>query len=206
MNLLVSPPYFARMFYPDAIWRKVPADSTEKKVYLTFDDGPIPEVTEWVLSFLREEKIKATFFCVGNNVELHPEIFRKVKEEGHICANHTFNHISGWQTPNNQYFENVERCDKYYSNRLFRPPHGRITLSQYSKLKRKYQFVFWDVVSFDFDKNTSPQKCFENVCNHTRNGSVIVFHDSVKAQRNLEIALPQSIKFLKEEGYSFGLL
>lgn len=203
--MLVSPPYFARIFYPDAIWRK-PVSGAEKKVYLTFDDGPIPEVTEWVLSFLEQEKIRATFFCVGNNIELHPDVFLKVKAAGHVCANHTYNHVSGWKTPNKEYFGNIEKCDRYYSNRLFRPPYGRITLSQYSKLRRKYEIVFWDVVSFDFDAGVSPQQCFENVRRHTRNGSVIVFHDSIKARKNLEHSLPRSVQFLKDQGYSFGTL
>jgi peptidoglycan-N-acetylglucosamine deacetylase len=203
--MLVSPPYFARLFYPEATWRKTIPEG-EKKVYLTFDDGPIPGVTEWVLHFLEQEKIKSTFFCVGNNVELNPGIFEKVKAAGHICANHTFNHMSGWSSSNKEYFDNIEKCDKYYSNKFFRPPHGRITLSQYSRLKRKYEIVFWDVVSFDFDARTSPEKCFENVRNNVRNGSIIVFHDSLKAQKNLEQALPRSVQFLKEEGYAFGLL
>ena len=181
-------------------------NSKEKKVYLTFDDGPIPDVTEWVLSFLEQEKIKATFFCVGNNVDLHPQIFKKVLEAGHVCANHTFNHMNGFSVNNKTYFENIEKCDKYYGNKLFRPPHGRIKLSQYSKLKRKYKIVFWDVVSFDFDKNVTEEKCFENVKKHTRAGSIIVFHDSVKAKKNLLYALPKSVQFLKAEGYEFGTL
>jgi peptidoglycan/xylan/chitin deacetylase (PgdA/CDA1 family) len=201
--MLVTPPYFARLFYPEATWRKNPEI---KKVYLTFDDGPIPEITEWVLHFLEAENIKATFFCVGNNVHLNPEIFKKVKDAGHKCANHTFNHLSGWKTNNKEYFENIERCDKYYNNKLFRPPHGRITLSQYSKLKKKYEIVFWDVVSFDFDAATPPEKCLQNVTENVRNGSVIVFHDSIKAKKNMQYALPLAVKYLKEQGYEFGLL
>ncbi|MBC7864570.1 MAG: polysaccharide deacetylase family protein [Bacteroidia bacterium] len=201
--MLVTPPYFARLFYPEATWRK---NTDIKKIYLTFDDGPIPEITEWVLHFLESENIKATFFCVGNNVELNPTIFQKVKDAGHKCCNHTFNHMSGWKTPNKEYFDNIEICDKYYSNKLFRPPHGRITLSQYSTLKKKYEIVFWDVISFDFDANTTPEKCLQNVTEHTRNGSVIVFHDSIKAKKNMQYALPLAVKFLKEQGYEFGLL
>jgi peptidoglycan/xylan/chitin deacetylase (PgdA/CDA1 family) len=204
--MLVSPPYFARIFYPEAIWRINSTKAGDKKVFLTFDDGPIPEVTEWVLSFLEAEKIRASFFCVGNNVELHPKIFEKVNLAGHVCANHSYNHLSGWSTNNKDYFENIEKCNKFYTNNFFRPPFGKIKLSQYSKLKKKYQLVFWDVVSFDFDANTSPENCVKNVIENTRNGSIIVFHDSKKAEKNMKYALPKVVHFLKQEGYEFAVL
>jgi len=204
--------WFIKKIFSRFVWDMCNATNT---VYLTFDDGPTPEVTEWVLSVLKEHNIKATFFCIGNNIEKHPDIFKKVIDEGHTIANHTFNHLNGWNTSNQTYLENIDKTEsliaQYYSsfknNKLFRPPYGRMKSSQAKEvLKKGYKIIMWDVLSADFDKTITPEKCLENITKNTRNGSIIIFHDSVKAYPNLKHALPSSIKYLKEKGFSFGVV
>jgi len=190
----------------------------EKKVYLTFDDGPTPEVTEWTLSQLKQFDAKATFFCIGENILKHPEIFNKVIKEGHSIGNHTFNHLKGWETPTKDYIQNMIECDNQISqhcktfnlqssisnlkSRLFRPPYGKIKFAQSRILKKMdYRIIMWDVLSADFDQDVSPEECLENVIGNVSSGSVIIFHDSIKASRNLEYALPKTLAFLKEKGY-----
>lgn len=184
--------------------------NTEKKTYLTFDDGPTPEVTEWVLSVLKQHNIKATFFCIGDNVRKHPEIFQKVIQEGHSIGNHTYNHLQGWKTSDKDYLENVKLCETVLNNlqtanrKLFRPPYGKIRLSQSAKLRKLgYKIIMWDVLSADFDIRISPEKCLENTIKNTTQGSIIVFHDSKKAFQNLEYSLPKTIEILKEKGFLF---
>ena len=213
--------YFYNMFY----WIKTPQivkwlfynqiwslQNKERKVYLTFDDGPTPDVTEWVLDVLKKENIKATFFCIGKNIETHPGIFQKIINEGHSIGNHTHNHLNGWKTTGKEYMENILQCEnriQQFSNgisktRLFRPPYGKITSTQTSKLRRAgYQIIMWDILSADFDTTVSPEKCLENAIRKAEPGSIIVFHDSLKAKNNLEYALPKAIRFLKEKGLVF---
>jgi len=182
--------------------------NNENKVYLTFDDGPTPEITEWVLSKLNEYNAKATFFCIGDNIRKYPEIFQKVINEGHSIGNHTFNHLNGWKTNTNNYIENAMRCDnetrnsKLETQNLFRPPYGKIKPSQ-SKILRKlgYKIIMWDVISYDFDATISKEQCLENVLKNVKSGSIIVFHDSKKAFFNLEYVLPRTLEFLKDKGY-----
>ncbi|MEN9443524.1 MAG: hypothetical protein RIS47_414 [Bacteroidota bacterium] len=200
MNLVVHPPRLLRSFYPGGIW-KIP--ETEKKIYLTFDDGPIPEVTYWVLSKLREYNAKATFFCVGENVERNPHIFSEIIRQGHSVGNHTFNHLNGWKTNFFSYLRNAETANGLIQSKLFRPPHGKLTFSQRNALGGKYQIVLWDVLSQDYDQTLSPEACFQNVARYATPGSVIVFHDSIKASRNLFYALPKTLEFLSREGYTF---
>ena len=186
--------------------------NTDKKIYLTFDDGPTPEVTEWVLTVLQQYKVQATFFCIGDNIRKHPEIFQKIISEGHAIGNHTFNHLQGWKTPDKTYLSNTSLCDqeihesgnsRLLSN-LFRPPYGKITLSQSAKLRKQgYKIIMWDVLSADFDNTITKEKCLENVVKNTTQGSIIVFHDSKKAFKNLEYALPKAIEFLKKKGFQF---
>lgn len=187
--------------FPGAIWR-IP-DSAEKCVYLTFDDGPIPEVTPWVLDVLDRYGVKATFFCVGDNVRKHPEIFRMVLERGHRVGNHTFNHIQGLRYLTKNYLRNVREADTLIHSRLFRPPHGHMRVPQLLMLRRKYRIVMWDVVTRDYSPHMTPRGVLNVVKRYTRNGSVIVFHDSLKAERNMREAMPRAIEWLLKEGYAF---
>ena len=200
---LVRPPYLLKKLYPKAVWRM---DAAQKIIYLTFDDGPVAEITPWVLDVLKEKKINATFFCVGENVVKNPEIFRRIKEEKHTTGNHTFNHLNGWNTHTANYLQNVEKCVMENPTLLFRPPYGKLKKSQYRMLTAQYSIIMWDVLSGDYDKDTSPEKCLSNVLKHVRNGSVIVFHDSYKAQEKLKYALPRFIDWALEKGYAFAVL
>ena len=197
-----------KWIFPKYIW-EIP--NSDKKIYLTFDDGPIPEVTEWVLELLKKHAIKATFFCIGDNIKKHQELFERVIREGHSIGNHTFNHIKGWDFSKEEYIENALLCEKEMiakgfnlRPKIFRPPYGKIKPSQ-SKILRKmgYRIIMWDVLSVDYDKNVSPERCLENIIKNTVSGSVIACHDSLKAFKNLEYALPRAIEYLKEKGFSF---
>ena len=209
--MIKVPKIIKKIFY-NQVW-DIP--NSENKIFLTFDDGPTPEVTEWVLNILEKENIKATFFCIGNNIEKHPEIFRKTIEKGHSIGNHTFNHLQGWKTETKEYIKNFDLCcsiiQKSAINNLqsviFRPPYGKIKPKQSKILRKKgYQIIMWDVLSKDYDSNTSAEKCLENVINNTSQGSIIVFHDSLKAQNNLEYSLPKAITFLKNKGFVFDTI
>lgn len=197
---LVTPPFWLKWLYPSLIWNK---SRNEKIIHLTFDDGPIPVVTPFVLNTLKKFDAKATFFCIGDNVQKHPEIYNQVLQEGHSVGNHTFNHLKGWRTNNADYLENVRKCSELVQSQLFRPPYGRGTRFQYSILGTQYSIIMWDVLSWDFDKNLSPEKCLKNVLQKTRNGSIVVFHDSLKAYPRLEYTLPLALKHWQEKGYSF---
>lgn len=179
----------------------------EKKVYLTFDDGPTPEITEWVLEELKKQQVKATFFCIGKNIKSHKDIFLKTIAEGHSVGNHTYNHLKGWDTSTEDYLDNVALCNVETNNHkplLFRPPYGKITKSQSKELlKQGYKIIMWDVLSADFDQTITPEKCLENVLQNVQSGSIIIFHDSVKAFKNLEYTLPKSLVILKQRGFIF---
>lgn len=175
-------------------------------LYLTFDDGPIPEVTPWVLEQLEKFKAKATFFCVGDNVKKHPTVFEQVKRQGHSIGNHTFNHLNGWATEIVPYFHNVRHCASLVNSVLFRPPYGKLRPKQAQFLQRHYRIVMWDVLSGDFDAHVSPEQCFTNVINNAQNGSIVVFHDSLKAKDNLEYTLPKVLEYFSERGYNFEKL
>lgn len=185
--------------------------NNEKKVFLTFDDGPIPEVTEWVLDILEQYNIKATFFCIGHNINTNPDIFKKIIDAGHAIGNHTYNHLHGWKTNNKEYIDNCTACrneiDKYYpkgSAKLFRPPYGEVKPAQAKRLRHEgYKLIMWDVLSADFDRGITPQQCLDNVINNTRSGSIIIFHDSIKAFDNLKYALPKAIEYLKKQQFVF---
>lgn len=180
----------------------------ENKVYLTFDDGPTPEITHWTLNQLKNYNAKATFFCIGDNIRKYPEVLKEVLKEGHCIGNHTFNHLNGWKTNTQDYIENAKLFEKEYGKlstencQLFRPPYGKIKPSQ-SKILRKmgYKIIMWDVLSVDFDVTITPEQCLENVLQNVHSGSIIVFHDSVKAFANLEYVLPRTLEFLKQKGF-----
>lgn len=182
-------------------------------VYLTFDDGPITEVTEWVLDILKKEEIKATFFCIGDNIRKNPTIYQRILNEGHQTGNHTFNHLNGWKTKTIEYIENFKLCETEQlklnaeHSLLFRPPYGKMTLCQSKKIQELgYKIVMWDVLSFDFKPTITAEKCKENVLNNTSAGSIIVFHDSLKAEKTLKKVLPEVIQGLKNRGFQFDVL
>jgi len=200
---LVHTPQYVQALFPGLTW-KMPAG--QKTIYLTFDDGPIPEVTPWVLDTLRQYKAKATFFCVGDNVRKYPGIYEQVIEEGHSVGNHTLNHLSGWSTENISYFHNIRHCARVVHSGLFRPPYGKLRPSQIQFLSRHYRIIMWDVLSADFDNDISPEDCFQNVIQHAEMGSIVVFHDSLKAQTNLRYALPLVLEHFSRLGYTFSAL
>lgn len=197
---LVKTPQIIQNLFPNFTW-KIP--SHEKVIYLTFDDGPIPEVTPWVLQQLEAFQAKATFFCVGDNVKKHQEVFQRVVEAGHSIGNHTFNHLSGWACENIPYFHNVRRCARLVDSNLFRPPYGRLKPKQSQFLQRHYRIVMWDVLSGDFDAKISKEQCLENVIANAGKGSIVVFHDSLKAKEKLQYALPKVLNYYSEKGYRF---
>ena len=196
-------PFILPLIYPNLTW-KISTD--EKVIYLTFDDGPIPEVTEFVLNTLNQFNAKATFFCIGENVRKHPAILDRVIEQGHSIGNHTYNHLNGWKHPSSTYVENVSKAASFTSSSLFRPPYGRISWKQIKALKQSYRIIMWDVLSGDFDTSLTAENCIENVLKHTESGSIIVFHDSEKAWPRLEKTLPFVLEKLKEKGYDFDTL
>lgn len=198
---------FIKKIFSNYIW-DIPND--ENKIYLTFDDGPTPEITQWVLDELKKYNAKATFFCIGNNIQKHPEIFSNVIENNHSIGNHTFNHLNGYKTPLNQYIENISLNQSEILNlqtkicNLFRPPYGKIKLSQSKKLRKLgFKIIMWDVLSVDYDRSISPEKCLENVIKNVKTGSIIVFHDSEKAFPNLEYTLPKTLEILTKKGFVF---
>ena len=203
--IIEQPPKLYRMLFPKSIW-KIPLKN-KKMVYLTFDDGPIPEVTPWVLDILDQYQIKATFFCVGDNVRKFPENYKEILKRGHKVGNHTHNHLQGWKTFGRKFVNNVKESSRYIQSNLFRPPHGHMFVYQLAHLHLLgYKTIMWDVVTRDYSKRMTPQQVFNNVKKYTRNGSIIVFHDSLKAEKNLRYALPHSIEWLLKEGYTFGAI
>lgn len=198
-------PDILRFVYPKAVWRYTP---NERCIYLTFDDGCVPEVTPKVLEILERERVKATFFCVGENVEKYPLLFEDLRARGHQVGNHTYNHLKGIKVSFDEYLTNVENADRVIGSRLFRPPYGRITPMQMRALRKVYGYriILWDLITNDFDRNLSPKEIMQNIQKYSRNGSIVVFHDSVKAAKNMLAVLPEAIKWWKEEGYEFRTL
>ena len=193
-------PGFFTSLFKDVVWR---LDETDKVVYLTFDDGPIPEITPWVLELLEKEDVKATFFCVGENVQKYPEVYHQILKGGHSVGNHTFNHLQGLDSNDHDFFRNIEKAGEYIDSDLFRPPHGWLKYTQYKFLKNKFRIIMWDLISCDYNRRIKPEKVLKNVTDFVRPGSILTFHDSVKAKNNLMKALPLSIKWMKEQGYRF---
>lgn len=173
-----------------------------KVVYLTFDDGPHPEITPWVIDLLKQYEMKASFFVVGDNARKYPDTLQLIKESGHSIGNHTMHHIKGWKSTTSDYIEDINLCDKYFTTNLFRPPYGQIKLNQIKLLKKNYQIVMWSILSCDFEQKLNQQKALRGLKESTKNGSIIVFHDSVKAEVNLRYLLPLYLKFLKDNGYT----
>lgn len=200
--IIEQPAIWLRWLYPRATWRM---DKNVKAVYLTFDDGPIPEATPFILKTLADFNIKATFFMVGDNVRKHPELYKMVVDAGHRIGNHTFNHYGGFKHTVRGYMANTEKADKLLHTNLFRPPHGAMRLPQYFWLGKKYRIVMWDLVTRDYSKWMTAEDVVNNVKRYVRNGSIITFHDSLKSIDKLRTALPESIKWLKKQGYEFKI-
>jgi peptidoglycan/xylan/chitin deacetylase (PgdA/CDA1 family) len=190
---LIRPPSLLRRLFPGLIWT-IPNE--ENRVFLTFDDGPDPEVTPWVLDTLAEFEAKATFFCLGKKVEKHPDLFERIKREGHAVGNHTYSHLDGWKTKNGKYFEDIERADVLIGSKLFRPPYGRIKPSQIKVLREKYKIIMWDVLSGDFDGRISSQQCLTNLSKFVKPGSIIVLHDKIRVSSKINDILPALLESL----------
>jgi peptidoglycan/xylan/chitin deacetylase (PgdA/CDA1 family) len=203
----VRPPYFLKKLYSKATWRK---DKSKQTIYLTFDDGPVPEVTPWVLDLLKQKNVAATFFCVGENVRKYPSVYNSILRHNHSIGNHTYHHLNGWSYDTIDYIKNIESCDEVListsSPKLFRPPYGKLKTTQLKHIINNYDVIMWDVLSGDFDKDTTREQCLLNVTKNVRNGSIIVFHDSIKAQENLKYTLPRFIDFALEKGFEFKVL
>lgn len=184
----------------DLVWSFKPIAPT---LYLTFDDGPVNGVTDKVLDLLDRFNAKATFFCVGENVKKNPGLYNKIKENGHAVANHSYNHLNGWKTGNFSYYKNILKATELIDSALYRPPYGKITRQQVKSLKKRFKIIMWDVLSGDFDVNLNPKDCTKNVISASRSGSIVVFHDSLKAKRNILESLPEVLKHFSERGFLF---
>ncbi len=212
MNLVpVKTPFIVKKIFPNYVWD---LDTGEKAIYLTFDDGPTPEITDWTLDRLKHYGAKATFFCIGNNIEKHPTIFKRIQDEGHTIGNHTFNHVKGWKTKTDDYIAEVLKTQKSIDSmmgnqqsgrvNLFRPPYGLITTRQGKALRKLgYKIIMWDVLAFDWEDFITNEQCYQNIISKATNGSIIVLHDSVKASKHLQYALPKVLNFFSEKGFEF---
>jgi len=198
-----QPNFFIRLIYQGALWR---INTKEKKLFLTFDDGPIPTVTDWVLDFLREQNIKASFFCIGKNVKNNPEIFKRIIKEGHAIGNHSFNHENGWLTSYTKYLNSISQCADLVETKLFRPPYGKLSFRQFFTLRKQYKIVLWDVLTYDYDQSISPETSLTNSILKTRSGSIIIFHDSLKAFKKMKEMLPIYVQDCLKKGYQFDTL
>ena len=207
---LVKTPTFVKLIFNKWTWN---LSKNEKSIYLTFDDGPTPEITEWVIAELKKSNAKATFFCIGKNVKQHPSIFNKISKEGHSIGNHTNNHLKSTNTPNEAYLQNILIAENEIDNnsefeiqnsKLFRPPYGKLNLRTGKKLRKNgFKIVMWDVLSADFDTEITKEECLKNVIKNTERGSIIVFHDSLKASEKVKFVLPQILDYYSAKGYQF---
>lgn len=202
--MIFRTPFILPLIYPTLVWR-IP--TVAKEIYLTFDDGPVPGPTEFVLDTLKQNDCKATFFSIGDNVKKHPAVYQRILKEGHAMGNHTFNHLKGWSHSDEDYLTNIKECDQAFGSKsqLFRPPYGRITKSQIRKLN-DYKIVMWDVLTSDYNAKLSPERCLTGSIQATRPGSIVVFHDSVKAERNMTYALPRFMDHFLNQGFIFKSL
>lgn len=207
MFYLVRPPWVFRQYYWECLWE---VETEEKKIFLTFDDGPSPEITEFVLRQLGQYDARATFFCIGKNVEANPGLYQQILSDGHSTGNHTYSHLNGWKTNSEKYIEDIDRASNFITGKLFRPPYGRISKFQLYNLINgqglRYKPVMWHVLSGDFDPKTKPEQCYLNVTRNAGKGSIVVFHDSKKAFPNLKEVLPRVLKFYTEKGFTFEQL
>lgn len=200
-------PKVVKSLFPSLVWN-IP--TTSKELYLTFDDGPTPKITDWTLDILKAYNAKATFFCIGKNVISNPDTFKRILEEGHTIGNHTNDHVKGWQTSKEEYLNNVALCNTAFTSQnldktsLFRPPYGQIKPKQIKAIQElDYKIIMWDVLAIDWDVDISEETCLQNVINNAKSGSIVVFHDSVKAARNMQYALPKVLDHFSKQGYKF---
>lgn len=200
MKTMYKYQWWMKWIYPSLIWK---INTTSKEIYLTFDDGPHPEITPWVLDQLKAYDAQATFFCVGQNVERYPDVFERIKEEGHLTGNHTYDHSNGWKTKNHHYLASIKRCDNLFGAFHFRPPYGKIKRSQIKHISKRHQIVMWTVLSGDFDRSLTGKQVSFNTIQHTKEGSIVVFHDSEKAFERLKVALPEVLNHFTNIGYTF---
>ncbi|HEX2394654.1 MAG TPA: polysaccharide deacetylase family protein [Bacteroidales bacterium] len=196
---LIRTPGFIKWIYPGIMWD---IRDVKPSVYLSFDDGPTPVVTDSVLTELNRFNSHATFFCIGRNVERHPDIYERIVRAGHSTGNHTYSHLKGWYTPDKQYYDDIQLAAQLINSSLYRPAYGMITPAQLKFLSASYRIVLWDIMSYDFDYNTSPEQCLNNVIRHARPGSIIVFHDSLKAADKISYALPRVLEFFKNKSWA----
>ena len=200
--MFVKIPKFIQILFPSIIWRQ---KNYQNNIWLTFDDGPTPKVTPFILNTLKEEKVKATFFLVGEQIERQPDLYNQIISDGHVIANHSYSHINSWKSNNLDYLNDIEKCQQLMpKNKLFRPPYGKISALQIRRLKKKYKIIFWDVLSWDFSLSITPSKVKRNVMKNTKQGSIIVFHNNQKSFQNLTSILKETIQELKQKGFSFS--
>lgn len=204
MHLVEHPPLIYRWLFGNALWRMPRGD--RKCVYLTFDDGPIPDVTPWVLEILRRNNVRATFFMVGENIMRNPHLLQQVREAGHAICNHSLTHMQGMKNSTATFLNDIDRGAQLTGSNLFRPPHGLMKPSQIREVRKRCRLVMYDIVTRDYSPKLSPHDVLRNVTRFTRDGSIIVFHDSLKAWPNLRVALPEAIAWLKQQGYEFGVI
>ena len=201
--MLIQIAKLIQVLFPSLIWRQ---ETKNKDIWLTFDDGPTPEVTPWILAALKQEKIKATFFLVGKQIEKYPKLLEDIINDGHIVANHSYSHKNGWFLSKKRYISDIERCQKLIpKNSLFRPPYGKISPAQIFALKKKYKIILWDVLAWDFQQNITPKKVQRNILNNTNAGSIIVLHNNQISFKNLQPILKETIQTLKNRGFSFSI-
>ena len=200
MKFFHIPPFFQKLF-PQLCWR-IPTNKEE--IYLTFDDGPTGELTEWIEETLHTYNAKATFFCVGENLRRHPDWMMEVRKKGHTVANHTYNHLNGWKTSTDKYIANVSKCEEITGNKIFRPPYGLFKLKQIrSLIQQGFRVIMWDVMPYDFDASLDPEIAFKKIIKYTKPGSIIVFHDNLKAEKCLKYILPRTLEHFSKLGYNF---
>jgi peptidoglycan/xylan/chitin deacetylase (PgdA/CDA1 family) len=195
-SMRLKPPKFLRRLMPDLIWDI----EDERNVFLTFDDGPTPGITEWILTTLDKYDAKATFFCLGKNVEAYPDLYQRIIDAGHRVGNHSYSHQKGWSMPTDRYVEDVDFAADFIQSDLFRPPYARITPAQTRALAQRYRLIMWDIISRDYNRQISPETCLRNVLPYLEGGSIVVFHDSVKAFRNMRYALPRTLEEIRRRG------